>query len=114
MILIQAIAIILAALAISKSYLDYRQHREPLVMFLFWVVIWVVVAVFAVDPALIAILVSCIEKQPLNVNSIVMLGFIFLLYIVYRVYAKAARLEYRQTELIRRLALEGKINDIKK
>ena len=38
-------AVVLAAIAISKSYVDFRSRLESLKIFLFWVVTWLVIVV---------------------------------------------------------------------
>lgn len=104
--IIKLVTILLAALSVAKSYLDYRKKREPLVMFIFWAVIWILAAVLVVYPLLIERLLSYIQERTITFGSIVSMAFIFMLYIVYRVYTKAARIEYNQAELIRRIGLE--------
>jgi len=106
MLIIKIIAVLLAALSISKSYLDYRKKREPRVMFLFWTIVWSVAAIVSVYPALIDKIAAYTRDSSITVGSVVTLAFLFMLFIVYRVYTKVARIEYQQAELIRKLGLK--------
>lgn len=114
MLLIKAIALLLAAISIIKSYLDFRKKREPQLMFVFWTIVWIVAAVLVVYPLLIERLFAYTKDQSVTLGSIMSLAFIFMLYIVYRVYAKAARIEYQQAELIRKLGLAKSLKRGKK
>ena len=107
MIVIKFIAIVLASLSIAKSYLDYRRKFEPQPMFIFWSVIWLTAATIIVYPSLIDHIVAYSQDRTITVSSLIALAFIFLLYIIYRIYTKAARIEYQQSELIRKLGLKS-------
>lgn len=109
-ILIKLIAITLGLLSITKSYLDYRKRQEPLLMFLFWSALWLLAVAVVVYPPLIDTLILRTADQTLTVGSIMSLAFIFMLYIVYRVYTKAARIEYQQAQLVRKLGLSRELN----
>jgi hypothetical protein len=111
MLIIKIIAILLAGLSISKSYLDYRKKREPKVMFLFWTMVWCVAAAVTVYPALIDKILIYTRDKNITIGSFITLAFLFILFIVYRVYAKVARIEYQQAELIRKLGLKKAIKN---
>ncbi len=106
MVAIKFVTILLAALAVTKSYLDYRKRLEPLLMFIFWSAVWLAAATIIVYPSLIDRVVSYTQDRTLTVSSLMGLAFVFLLYIVYRVYTKAARIEYQQAQLVRKLGLK--------
>jgi hypothetical protein len=113
-ILVKVFIVGLAAVAISKSYIDYRKKYEPRIMFLGWTTVWVTATIFAIYPLLVDRLVSYTNDTTITVSSLLSTGFIFMLYIVYRVYTKAARIEHRQQELIRRLGLERGLKNSRK
>lgn len=113
MLLIKFIAAVLAAFAISKSYLDYRKKREPFVMFVFWSLVWLGAGVIIIYPALIDKVIAFTQDKTINVSSLIGLAFIFLLFIVYRIYAKVARVEYQFTELVRKTGIK-KANEDKR
>lgn len=113
-IFVKLIALTFAAISITKSYLDYKKKLEPRIMFLFWTVIWLVAATLAVFPVLIERIVNASQDQNITVGSFITIAFVFMLFIVYRVYAKASRVEYRQAELIRLLGLNQALKKKKK
>ncbi len=106
MIILKAIAVLLGLVSIIKTYIDYRKKREPLVMFLFWLLLWVIVITVLVYPLLIEQLASFTRDTTVTIGSLTAMAFVFMLYLVYRVYTKAARIEYQQTQLIRKLGLK--------
>jgi hypothetical protein len=114
MLLIKCIAIVLAAVAITKTYLDYRKRLEPLLMFVFWTVVWISATVVIVFPGLIYQLIDYSQDRSVTIGALTGLAFIFMLYIVYRVYAKVARVEYQFTELVRKITLAEKDKGKKK
>ena len=105
MLVIKFIALFLSSFAISKSYLDYRKKREPFVMFIFWSLVWLAAAVIIIYPTLIDKLISYTQDKTINVSSLTGLAFIFMLFIVYRIYAKVARVEHQFTQLVRKTGL---------
>ncbi len=113
MIILKAIAVLLGLVSITKTYIDFRKKREPLVMFLFWLLLWVITITVLIYPALVDRLAALTRDTTVTIGSLTAMAFVFLLYIVYRVYTKAARIEYQQTELIRKLGL-NKSDIIKK
>lgn len=106
LILIKAIVIVVAAFSITKSYLDYRKQQESRTMFGFWMIVWVGAATVVVYPLLIDRIIQYFKDQTITVGTVISFAFIFMLFIVYRIYAKAVRIEYQQAELIRKLGLK--------
>jgi hypothetical protein len=109
-ILIKAIAVLIAIISIIKSYLDYRRKHDSWIMFLFWTFVWFGSGLVVVYPPIIDKITQVSPDQAPTVSSLIALAFIFMLYIVYRVYVKAMRIEYQQSELIRKLGLEKGLN----
>lgn len=105
MILIKLITLLIAGVAISKSYIDFRKKREVLAMFIFWTVVWCVAVLLILFPQIVDRIAELSSGNSVTVGSVTGLAYVFMLYIVYRVYTKAARIEYQQTELIRKLGL---------
>lgn len=104
-IIVKIIVVLVAFVSISKSYIDYRKRQESQTMFLFWACVWTLSAAIIVYPPLIDAVIKATKGQTVTIGSLTGLAFIFMLYIVYRVYTKASRIEYQQTELIRKLGL---------
>lgn len=113
-LIIKLLALLFASISIAKSYIDYRKHQEPRTMFVFWSVIWIAAATIVIFPTLIDQVVAYTKERTISLGSLVSLSFIFMLYIVYRIYTKAARIEYQQAQLIRKLGLRGELKKTKK
>lgn len=105
MILIKILTILIAFISVSKTYLDYRKKHESKAMFIFWTIVWSVVTVIITFPILIDRVVAYTRDRSITISSLIGMSFVFMLYIIYRIYTKAARIEYRQNELIRKLGL---------
>ena len=74
-------------------------------MFLFWLILWLGVIFVAFDPMIISQLISRSGDKNFTVGQIIGVGFIFTLFVVYRVYVKANRLEKQINVLVRKIAL---------
>jgi hypothetical protein len=105
MLILKGIAVLLAIVSSIKSYLDYRKKREPLIMFLFWLVLWVTATSVILYPSIIDRIAAITRDTTITIGSLTAMAFVFMLYIVYRVYTKAARIEYQQMQLIRKIGL---------
>ncbi len=104
-IIFKIAAVLLGLIAVAKSYLDYRRKYEPFIVFIFWTLVWVGSTILVAYPVLIEWFSQYTKDNSLTIGSMTSFAFIFLLYIVYRTYIKAARLERLLTELIRAQAL---------
>ena len=98
-------AVVLAAVAISKSYVDFRAKAESLQMFLFWVVTWTGIVIIAVFPFFIDILISTFGGGRAGLGTFFGMALVFLFFILYRMYVKMERLEQNLTKIVRELAL---------
>lgn len=105
-IILKSFAVMLAIIAVSKSYLDYRKRLEPKLMFFFWLAVWTVATVLVVYPLLIERINIYFRDDTITLGTVSSVAFVFMLFIVYRVYAKAARIEYQLTNLVRQIGLE--------
>ena len=104
-------ALILGLLVITKTYLDYRKKDENLQMFLFWTLVWIGIIVLAFSPMLISRTITLIGEKTISIGKIVGMGFVFILFILYRIYIKAHRLEKQLNQLVRKIALSDLKND---
>ncbi|MDO8513863.1 MAG: DUF2304 family protein [bacterium] len=103
--LAKIISIILFILVASKTYLDYKKKKETLGMFLFWVIAWAIIAVFALKPVLFIELNSQFGNQNTGIGTYLGIAFVFLFFITYRVYVKSHRLERQLRDLVMKLGL---------
>lgn len=102
----QIIALFFGLIVIAKTLTDFKKKQENWQVFLFWLVLWVGIIFIAFNPVIIEEVISRFGKGTLTIGQIVGIGFVFILYIVYRIYVKAQRLEKQLNQLIRKLALK--------
>ncbi len=100
------LAIILAAMVISKTYLDLKKHREVLTTFLFWTIAWIAVVYVALDPGLFIKIVNKLSDSGTGFGTFFGLAFIFLFFITYRIYTKANRLEQQIKEIVMKIGIK--------
>lgn len=105
-VILKAFAVLLALIAVSKSYLDYRRRLEPQLMFFFWLIVWTVATVLVVYPLLIERIGIYFQDSTITLGTVSSVAFVFMLFIIYRIYAKAARIEYQLTEVVRKIGLD--------
>jgi hypothetical protein len=98
------ITTILAILVISKSYLSYRKRQEPLAVFLFWAITWLAIAGLSYFPQVIDYLIA--PDKGVGLGTVFGVVITFLLFVVYRIYIKADRIEKNLTKLVSELAVK--------
>jgi len=94
-------SIFLAAIAISKSYVDFRARRESLQMFVLWTVTWLAIVLVALFPSIIGTLIS----GQAGVGTFLGMAIVFLFFLMYRIFVKLERLEQQLTTLVQDIAL---------
>jgi hypothetical protein len=99
-------AIVLALVAISKSYVDFRGRRESPQMFLLWTLIWISIVFVGMFPDLVAILVSA-GGGSVGIGTFLGMVIVFLFFLVYRMYVRVEVLEQKLTVVVRELALRA-------
>ena len=99
-------AIVLALVAISKSYVDFRSRRESPQMFLLWTLIWIGIVFVGMFPDLVAALVSA-GGGSAGIGTFLGMVIVFLFFLVYRMYVRIEVLEQKLTVVVRELALRG-------
>jgi len=98
-------SVLLAAIAISKSYVDLRARVESLQMFIFWVVTWTMIVLVALFPAIVDYLIASSRYGPTGLGTVFGMGLVFLFFLLYRIYVKMERVEQKLTKTIQELAL---------
>ena len=101
----QVFAIFFSILVIAKSYLSLKQHRESVVMTLFWSVTWLGIVVIALYPDLIDKLLGKAGNRA-GTGTILAIGLIFIYFVIYRIYVKADRIEKKLNNIVRSLAIK--------
>ena len=96
---------ILAAIAVSKSYVDFRARRESLQMFLFWLITWTAIVVIAMFPWIIDLTLMYFGGGRAGLGTFFGMAIVFLFFVVYRMYVKLDRMQQILTKTIQDLAL---------
>jgi len=104
-IIAQAFASIFAILVVSRSLVDYKQKKESLQMTLFWVVIWISVLALAFFPGLVDQIITNSGGDRTGLGTIFGMGLVFMLFVSYRIYVKANRIEKNLDKLSREFSL---------
>src|SRR5579863_2123504 len=104
-ILVKVLSFFLAAIVISKSYVDFRGKAESLQMFVFWIVTWTAIVIVALVPSLISDLIVSFGGGRTGLGTFFGMGLVFLFFIVYRMYVKIERIEQKLTKTIQEFAL---------
>lgn len=104
------IALFFSIIVISKTLIDFKNKQENWQMFLFWLAIWIGILIIAFDPMLIEQIILHLGIGSYTIGQIAGIGFVFVMFVVYRIYIKAHRIERQVNQLIRDIALK----DIKK
>src|SRR5205809_7405219 len=89
-------SVLLAAIALSKSYVDFRGRLESFPMFVFWTVTWLLIVTFALFPSLVDILLSFSGTERAGLGTFFGMALVFLYFVVYRIYVKLERIEQNQ------------------
>jgi hypothetical protein len=89
--------------------MDYRSKKESLQMTIFWVLVWGAIIGISYWPDLIGKLIA-VSGGKSGLGSVFGMAIVFLMFVTYRVYVKANRVEKQVNYLIRILILK----DIKK
>jgi hypothetical protein len=93
-------------LVLVKSYDEFRHGREPLPVFLFWLLMWSLVVLVAIFPEITSWLRTQVFGAGTGIGTFLGIGFVFLLFLSYRLYIKAERAERRINALISHVTLK--------
>lgn len=90
---LQGIGLAIIILALTKTLADYHRKRESRVMFTFWTTVWIVTIILTIFPQTTAFVKNYLLGSNQSIGTIIGTGMIFLLFLVYRIYLKAERIE---------------------
>ena len=108
----KVLAVLLAIIVVSRSYIDFRSRVESLKLFLFWAVTWGAIVVVALFPSVIDLLAEQFGRGQTGVGTFLGMAMVFLFFLVYRVYTKLERIEQMLTRTIREMALREPWNKL--
>jgi small membrane protein len=98
-------SLVLAIIAISKSYVDFRGRLESLPMFVFWTATWVAIVAVALFPPIVDFLISFSGTGRVGLGTFFGMALVFLYFIVYRIYVKLERIEQNLAKTVQEVAL---------
>jgi len=100
-------ALVFALIVLSRSIVDYRARKESLEMTLFWIIVWVGISIIAFFPTLIDEAITLFGGNRSGIGTVFGMGLVFIMFVSYRIYVKANRVEKDIAKLSRKIALRG-------
>lgn len=95
----------ISALALIKSFDEFRRGREPWPVFAVWVIAWGSIVLVAIFPQITDWVRLHILGPDAGIGTIVGIAIVFLLFLCYRLYLKSERTERTLNQLISDLAI---------
>jgi hypothetical protein len=105
-IILKIIASFLGGIALAKTILALRAKEESLAVSIFWFATWLAIIVAAWRPMIFSEVTSLLKGQSTSIGQIAGVGFVLLVFVVYRMYLKAQRLEQKIVSIVRHNALD--------
>ena len=102
----QIFSVVLAIIAISKSYVDFRAKRESVQMFVLWTATWCGIVVIAIFPRIVDFVIRSFGSGNAGIGTFFGMGMVLLYFLVYRIYARLDRLDQQLSTLVQKLALQ--------
>jgi|SRR5437867_2385441 len=106
LIAVKIFSVLLAAIVISKSYVDFRARVESLQMFLLWTITWTGITLVALFPSIVDFILEYSASGRAGLGTVFGMGLVFLFFIVYRIYVKLESVEQKLIKTIQQLALK--------
>ena|SRR6476620_6080746 len=112
LIVAKVFSVLLAVIAVSKSYVDFRARVESLQMFVLWVLTWAAIVLVALFPTIVDyLLLTPAGTARAGLGTVFGMGLVFLFFVAYRIYVKLERVEQKLTKTIQELALREHLSD---
>jgi len=106
--IISIILMIFALFAWSRAILNYRKKRLSLNEFIFWTLVWFLVILASIIPAVFGDIADILGIES-GINLLVYISIILLFYLMYRSYVKIKQIHQELTKIVRNIAIK-KIN----
>lgn len=103
MITISVFILAFIAFATSRAYLRYRDKDITITQFLFWFAVWTAAALLVFLPQT-SNLLAAIVGIGRGVDAALVVGIIFMYYLLFRLYVKVDHIDRDVTEVIVRLS----------
>lgn len=107
LIIAKIFATVLAILVIARSVIDFKNKRESLTMTIFWIAVWSGILTLAFWPKSVDNLIALLGGQRSGLGTVFGMAIAFVLFVNYRIYVKANRVEKVMAKVVRRIALEN-------
>jgi len=104
-IIAKIFAAVFAIVVLSRSIVDYRDKKESLQMTVFWIVVWVTISAIAFFPILVDKTIEILGGNRTGLGTFLGMGLVFVMFVSYRIYVKANRVEKNVAKLSREIAL---------
>jgi hypothetical protein len=98
-------AAIFALIVISRSIVDYKSKKESLLMTVFWIITWLAILVIAFFPKLVDVAIEAAGGNRSGMGTVWGMGLVFVMFVSYRIYVKANRIEKQLNEISRKYSL---------
>lgn len=108
LMLYQILVVIIAILAILLAF-DRFHRKTSLQTFILWIVLWAILAIFAVIPESSSFLARIIGIGR-GLDLILIFGIIGSYYLIFRVYLKLEKIDQNITELVRKISMDKELN----
>jgi len=99
------LAILLAWIAVSKSYVDFKARKESLQILIFWLTTWSGIVILALFPKIIDVLIAQFGGGQSGLGTFFGMALVFVVFVVYRMYVKLERIEQIITKTVQDIAL---------
>jgi hypothetical protein len=106
LIISKVFALLFATIVISKGVVDYKNKNESLTMTVFWIATWLAITTVAFFPSIVDSAIALAGGSRTGLGTVLGIAIIFVLFISYRIYAKANRIEKQVNQLAKILALK--------
>lgn len=106
-IVLKIIATLLGSVALAKTVLAYKAKEDSFTVSLVWAIVWVGIIFIAWRPATIDQIADIFDGRSTTIGQIAGIGFVLLVFVLYRMYLKAHRQEQKIIALTRHIALQG-------
>ena len=99
------LALLLAGISVSKSYVDFKARKDSLQIFIFWLMTWIAVVIVALFPRIIDVLIERFGGGETGLGTFFGMALVFVLFVVYRIYIKLERIEQTVIKTVQDIAL---------
>lgn len=104
-ILAKIFAAVFALVVLSRSLVDYRDRKESLEMTIFWIAVWLSISAIAFFPNLVDEAIKLFGGNRSGLGTVFGMGLVFVMFISYRIYIKANRIEKNLNEVARKMTI---------